>query len=206
MPPIVSPDSGTPPWPETPRHRSSSSQDRRSDTGSVSERSCGLRSWPLPGTTALVSVLAWATFSNTAGTLDRITGERLPALVELSRLAQRSNALIAGAASVVFAGSAQELAAESARVAQAEEAFIATYWRVQDAMGATSQVREVGDVSSRISANLQLLRSAMRNRWELAAQLSRQLEQLEVLHPGIPDAGRGALHQPGCPLGFSDRG
>lgn len=88
----------------------------------------------IAGTTALVSVLAWATFSSTAGTLHRIAGERMSALVELSRLAQRSNALIAGAASVVFAGSEAELAAETARVAQAEEAFITTHQRVVEEM------------------------------------------------------------------------
>ncbi|WP_404380912.1 putative bifunctional diguanylate cyclase/phosphodiesterase [Caenispirillum salinarum] len=152
----------------------------------------------IAGATALVSVLAWATFSNTAGTLDRITGERIPTLVELSRLAQRSNALIASAASVVFAGSEAELAAESARVAQAEDAFIATHRRLRDAMGATPAVRKVAEVSGRISASLALLRSAMRQRWELAARQARQLEQLDVLHQeyrmlvGEPAADAGA--------------
>jgi diguanylate cyclase (GGDEF)-like protein len=156
----------------------------------------------IAGTTALVSVLAWATFSTTSSTLDRITGERIPALVDLSQLAQRSNALIAGAAAVVFAGSEAELAAESARVAQAEAAFFLAHNQVRAAVGATPEVRRVAAVSAGISTSLASLRQAMRDRWDLAARQARQLEQLDVLHqeyrmlvgePSVDPAARWAF-------------
>lgn len=171
------PQPPTPPPPPAPEHH----PPRRAARLGIRAR-LWLAFVAIAGTTVLVSLLAWATFSRTAESLNHIAADRIPAIIELSRLAQRSNALIAGAAAVVFTGDEAELAAESARVAQAEIDFLTVHRRVQDRLGDTPWVREVGEVSARISANLLMLRSAMQHRWAKAARQDRLLEMLEVLH------------------------
>ncbi|GAA0588737.1 putative bifunctional diguanylate cyclase/phosphodiesterase [Caenispirillum bisanense] len=136
----------------------------------------------IAGMSVLVTGLAWATFARTATVLDGFTAERIPGVVALSQLAQRANALVGGAPSIIFAETDLQLAAESAKVAQAEEAFLAAHRQVAQALGETVELRRVGEAAARASANLQLLRSAMRHRRDLAAQQAALLEQLDVLH------------------------
>ena len=136
----------------------------------------------IAGMTVLVTGLAWATFARTAQVLDGFTSERIPTVVALSHLAQRANTLVAGAPAIIFAETEQQLDAESAKVAQAEEAFLVAHRQVAEALGETVELRRVGEAAARASANLQLLRSAMRHRRELASQQVALLEQLDVLH------------------------
>ncbi len=141
--------------------------------------------------TVVASAVALHSFDVADETLTRISERHLPVMAALSHLEQQGNLLLATVPSLIHAESLDSLRRQETAVAQAEEGFIAAQNHVRDGLlgfGVGKEIDEIGELSARIGAHLQILQSAMEHRWLLMAQQQTLLRRIRESVRGTPYA------------------
>ena len=136
--------------------------------------------------TVVTSVVALRSFNVASATLDVLLQHRVPAVIGLSRLAQKSSLLLATTPQMILAGTVEDLKRQEHRVTFAEEEFKAAASDVQSVLtpAGPGEVSTIGEISARIAAHLQILRSALEYQWVL----NRKIHDLALVIDRIPEA------------------
>ncbi|MBN2751620.1 MAG: EAL domain-containing protein [Rhodospirillaceae bacterium] len=155
--------------------------------------------------TVLASFVALRSFDIAGQAIDKITQKRLPVLAAMTRMTQQGSLLLATVPSLIHAESLETLRRNEHKITMAEEAFVTAQNEARAALesnGDTTSINAVRDLSSRISAHMQILQSAMEHRWLLMAQqdaLSRRIQASPQIMPS-PQLVEIAKHIPHAPL------
>ncbi|MBK5953348.1 GGDEF domain-containing protein [Rhodospirillum rubrum] len=133
----------------------------------------------------VVTLIAFNSYNQATATFKAITHDRLPAIVAVAKLADDSNALLTTLPHVVLVDSAGTLSEHWRDVAEAEERLNRSIAAVEALPAPNTRLTDFSDLSGRISAQLQILLSALQEARGAQRDILDLATQMDLLHQKV---------------------